>query len=181
MGNAKFDDRYSKTHEERFKKTLVFMDGLVDKSEKILDLGPVNPFSKKMEEHGYDVRNTGTEVDLDLHPEKVAEISCDTMTAFEIFEHMVSPFPVIQNTQAKKLLASVPLKLWFANAYWNDNDPYDCHYHEFEVKQFNMLLEKAGWKIMKSAQWTNPNGVFGIRPLLRRFVPRHYIVYAERK
>ena len=43
--------------------------------------------------------------------------------------------------------ASVPLRLWFANAYRNKSDQRDQHFHEFEDWQFDWLLEKAGWKI----------------------------------
>ena len=44
----------------------------------------------------------------------------------------------------------------------------------------NWLLEKAGWKVMASEKWTAPISPIGIRPLLRKFTPRYYIVYAER-
>ena len=103
------------------------------------------------------------------------------VTAFEIFEHMVSPFPLLRAISAKKLVASVPLKLWFTNAYWNNNDPFDKHYHEFEPKQFDLLLNKAGWRIIKSEKWVSKTSQIGVRPLLRRFVPRYYIVYCERE
>jgi hypothetical protein len=57
---------------------------------------------------------------------------------------------------------------------------WDRHYHEFEDWQFDWLLEKTGWKIMARGKWTNPTKKIGIRPLLRWFTPRYYIVYAER-
>ena len=58
---------------------------------------------------------------------------------------------------------------------------WDRHYHEFEDWQFDWLLEKAGWEIKKRHKWTNPVKKIGLRPLLRLFTPRYYIVYAERK
>ena len=80
-----------------------------------------------------------------------------------------------------KLIASVPLKLWFAEAYWNESDDWDKHYHEFEKKQFNFLLEKTGWKVKDSELWTSPGtNKLGFRTLLRYFTPRYYIVYCER-
>jgi len=79
-----------------------------------------------------------------------------------------------------KLLVTVPLRLWFASAYRNTNDPRDCHYHEFEDWQLDMLLEKAGWHIVYREKWTHPVGKWGIRPLLRLFTPRYYAVYAVR-
>ena len=34
-------------------------------------------------------------------------------------------------------------------AYKSKTDPLDRHYHEFEPWQFDWLLEKSGWKIIK--------------------------------
>ena len=109
--------------------------------------------------------------------------SSDTtvVTAFEIFEHLLSPFTVLKDIKSNKLVASVPLKLWFAPAYRSKTDKWDRHYHEFEDWQFNWLLEKAGWKIIAHKKWTNPVKKIGFRPILRWFTPRYYIVYAERK
>ena len=74
----------------------------------------------------------------------------DVVTAFEILEQIVSPFPFLSSVKAEKLVASVPLKLWFANACWNYDDPFDRHYHEFEQRQYHMLLNKAGSEVVKS-------------------------------
>ena len=98
-----------------------------------------------------------------------------------IRNNIASNMCMLKNIKCKRLIASVPLKLWFAEAYWNPNDDWDKHYHEFEVKQFDLLLEKTGWKIKDSALWTSPDpSKIGIRPMLRYFVPRYYIVYCER-
>lgn len=64
------------------------------------------------------------------------------VTAFQIFEHLLNPFQVLNSIKAKKLVCSIPLKLWFAKAYRNINDLRDNHYHEFEDWQFRLLLEK---------------------------------------
>jgi hypothetical protein len=74
----------------------------------------------------------------------------------------------------------VPLNTWFAKAYWNENDKRDRHFHEFERRQFDWLLEETGWKIIKYELWTAPVRVLGVRPILRLFVPRYYAVYCER-
>ncbi|MGB1205759.1 MAG: methyltransferase domain-containing protein [Chitinophagales bacterium] len=180
MKHIDFNNKYEHTHQERFRKTLNFMKPLVQKSDKVLDLGPSNPFSEMLVARGFDIENTIPNIDLDLDYQAVCRNDIDVVTAFEIFEHLVSPFPLLQAIEAPKLLASVPLNLWFAKAYWNDNDPFDRHYHEFEPRQFDMLLEKAGWKIIKSEKWLNKSKKIGFRPFLRNFVPRHYIVYCER-
>ncbi|WP_317124738.1 glycosyltransferase [Faecalibacter macacae] len=75
---------------------------------------------------------------------------------------------VLRNLPGEKLLASIPMRLWFAPAYRNKNDPRDLHYHEFEDWQFDMLLEKAGWKIIHRHKWTHPTNKIVIRPLLRK-------------
>ncbi len=164
---------------KRYKHTLKFLKNFVSQDESILDLGVVNPFSEILTKEGYKVTNTAGE-DLDLDTSSVQTDNYDVVTAFEIFEHLVSPFNVINDIKAKKLVASVPLKLWFASAYRSKTDERDRHYHEFEDWQFDWLLEKAGWKIKKREKFTNPVRKVGIRPILRRFTPRYYLVYAER-
>jgi hypothetical protein len=164
---------------KRYKHTLQFLNEVVSKEEMILDLGVPNPFSEILTKEGYKVSNTTGE-DLDLKIDVVKTEEFDVVTAFEIFEHLVAPFNVLNAIQAKKLVASVPLKLWFASAYKSKTDKWDRHYHEFEDWQFDWLLEKAGWRIVKREKFTNPVKKLGLRPLLRRFVPRYYLVYAKR-
>jgi hypothetical protein len=165
--------------EKRYRLTLEFLQKHVSPEESILDLGVANPFSEIMKEQGYQVTNTGGE-DLDLELDAVHQSDAGVVTAFEILEHLVSPFGVLQAIAGDKLLASVPLRLWFAPAYRSQTDPRDRHFHEFEAWQFDWLLEKAGWRIVDRLQWAHPVRKLGIRPLLRRFTPRYYLVYAER-
>ena len=147
---------------------------------KILDLGTPNDFSEIMKNAGYEVENTKGE-NLDVNFKMVSESDADLITAFEIFEHMLAPFNLLNSLKNKKLIASIPLKLWFANAYWNENDDWDKHYHEFEPKQFELLLTRSNWNIIASEKWKsyNPKKI-GVRPILRRFYSRYYIVYCEK-
>jgi len=175
------DNMYENTFpSKRFKYTLNFLQKHISTEETILDLGVENPFTKIMTTAGYNVKNTSGE-DLDINIENAINSDAEVVTAFEIFEHMLSPFPLLQALKAKKLVASIPMRLWFSPAYRSKSDPWDRHYHEFEDWQFDWLLEKAGWEIIDRQKWTNPVGKIGIRPLLRRFTPRYYIIYAERK
>ena len=164
---------------KRYKLTLKFLRQHIAPTETILDLGVENPFSELLKTEGFKVKNTSGE-DLDLDISALETDKSDVVTAFEIFEHLLSPFTVLQNIQSKKLVASIPLRLWFASAYRSKTDPRDRHFHEFESWQFDWLLEKAGWRIIASEQWTNPTNKIGFRPLLRWFTPRYYIVYAQR-
>ena len=145
----------------------------------ILDLGVRNSFSEIMEQHGYTVFNTSGE-DLDVLPEIVKGFNVDAVTAFEIFEHLIAPFNVLNAIEAQKLIATVPLNLWFATAYRSRTDKWDRHYHEFEDWQFDWLLEKSGWNVLQREKWTSPINKIGFRPVLRKFTPRFYAVYAEK-
>jgi hypothetical protein len=165
---------------KRFKFTLEFLKTHINTEETILDLGVENPFSKIMKVQGYSVENTHGE-DLDIDISTLTNSEADVVTAFEIFEHLLSPFTVLKAIKANKLVASVPLRLWFAPAYRSKTDMWDRHFHEFEDWQFDWLLEKTGWEIKARQKWTNPVNKIGIRPFLRLFTNRYYIVYAEKK
>ena len=166
--------------ERRFNFTLAFLSAELPAPAKILDLGVDNSLADQMRAAGYDVINT-PHADLDLHPEVVSGHDVDAVTAFEIIEHLINPFSVLDALDAPRLIATVPLRLWFAKAYKNPNDILDQHFHEFEPWQFDRLIEKTGWEIKNSTSWTGPTGRVGIRPLLRRYTPRYYGVSATRK
>jgi len=170
---------YTKTPHLRYQRTLAFLQKTLPAPATILDLGIRNPFSEIMEQNGYTVFNTEGE-DLDLLPEIVKKHKVDAVTAFEIFEHLLAPFNVLREIDALKIVVTVPLKLWFSNAYRSKTDMWDRHYHEFEDWQFNWLLEKSGWKIIEKEKWTSPVLKIGFRPILRNFTPRYYAVYAEK-
>lgn len=164
----------------RYERTLSFIQKHLPIQRKVLDLGVANPFSNLLKEKGYEVYNTQGE-DLDFQAETVKQYEgIEFVTALEICEHLLNPMGVLSALPCDKLVASVPLSLWFAKAYRSKNDLWDRHFHEFEDWQFDWLLEKAGWKVLDSEKWTSPTKKIGIRPLLRKFTPRYYIVYAER-
>jgi hypothetical protein len=164
---------------KRYRLTLAFLKKHISVNETILDLGVENPFSEILKKEGYKVTNTQGE-DLDDNFECIQHSNEQVVTAFEIFEHLVAPYNVLREIKAKKLVASIPMRLWFAKAYRSKTDPWDRHYHEFEDWQFDWLLEKSGWVIKDRMKWTNPTKKIGLRPLLRFFINRYYIVYAER-
>jgi len=171
---------YEKTYpNKRFKLTLQFLKKHISTSESILDLGVSNPLSEIMISEGYQVENTKGE-DLDEDRSNIITSDAEVITAFEIFEHLLSPYEVLKSLKASKLVISVPLKLWFASAYRSKTDMRDRHFHEFEDWQLDWLLEKTGWIIKDRQKWTNPVKKIGVRPLLRQFTNRYYIVYAER-
>ena len=164
---------------KRYRITLEFLQKHISKEANILDLGVENPFSEIMKSEGFNIENTSGE-DLDIDYKSVSNSNAEVVTAFEIFEHLIAPFNVLREIKADKLVASIPMRLWFSSAYRSKTDPWDRHYHEFEDWQFDWLLEKAGWKIVDSVKWTNPTKKIGFRPLLRYFTNRYYLVYAVR-
>lgn len=166
-------------HNKRYNHTIEFLQKVLPAPATILDLGTRNVFSEIMEQHGYTVYNTEGE-DLDVLPEVVKKYKVDAVTAFEIFEHLLAPFNVLQTIESTKLIATIPLDLWFAKAYRSKTEEWDRHYHEFEDWQFDWLLEKSGWNIKETQKWTSPVNKIGFRPILRKFTPRYYAVYAER-
>ncbi len=171
---------YEKTYpSKRFTLTLQFLKKHINTSETILDLGVPNPFSKIMEKNGYIVLNTKGE-DLDNDQSTLQKESYAVFTAFEIFEHLLNPYTVLQQVKCNKILISIPLRLWFSSAYRSKTDKWDRHYHEFEDWQLDWLLEKSGFKVIDSIKFTHPVKKIGLRPLLRWFTPRYYLVYAER-
>lgn len=145
---------------------------------RVLDLGEPNPLAEIMSTSGIDVVNTSG--DLDLMPEIASRTDVDAVTAFEILEHLVAPFNVLRAIQAPRLFVTIPLRLWFASAYRNPADPWDRHFHEFEDWQFEWLLEKSGWQIVRLDKWNSPIRRIGIRPFLRLMTPRYLAVEAVR-
>ena len=164
---------------KRYQITTDFIKKHVNKNELILDLGIENPLSKMLKNNGYNIINTSGE-DLDIDQSAVKETDATVITAFQIFEHLLNPFQLLMSIKANKLVCSVPLSLWFANAYRNSKDIRDNHFHEFEDWQFRLLLQKTGWKIIEEKKFTNPVKKIGLRPLLRLFTNRYLIIYAEK-
>lgn len=169
------------SHQVRYKRTLEFMKKSSPPPQKVLDLGTENAFSKIMKEAGYEVSNTGGE-DLDFNTEAVQQEGFDLVTGFEILEHLLNPLGVLKDIKAPRIMLSIPMRLWFAKAYRHPTNRWDQHYHEFEDWQFDWLLEKAGWKIIRREKWKSlPPHPFGFRPILRHFTDRYYIIEAVRE
>ena len=164
---------------KRFKITLEFLQKHIEKDELILDLGIENPLSSLIKKNGYNINNTSGE-NLDVDRSSIKNSNAEVITAFEIFEHLLNPYSVLKDIKAKKLVASIPLRLWFASAYKNNHDERDRHFHEFEDWQFDWLLNNTGWRIVDYKKFTNPVKKIGLRPLLRLFTDRYYLVYAEK-
>lgn len=156
------------------------MSAHIGRDAGILDLGTPNQLSEFLGKNGFLIRNAHG-FDFDLEPEKINDYQYEVLTGFEVLEHLVSPFPLMRVTKARKLFVTVPMRLWFAPAHQNRKDEWDRHYHEFETWQLDMMLEKAGWEIKAREKWIPPFQPGGLRSVLRALTPRFYAVYAERR
>lgn len=165
--------------DQRYVKTFSFLEQTLQPPASILDIGNKNELGDRLQEKGFEVSNT--EGDLDYDPQTHLSEGKDVVTAFEILEHMIAPYNLLRDLKAPRLFASVPMRLWFKGAYRDREVQWHSHYHEFEDWQFDWLLDKAGWEVIRRDRWTSPTGEFGIRPLLRRYTDRYYIVEAKRK
>ena len=163
-----------KNNEYRYSETVKFIGKHIQKSEQIIDLGVENVLSELIKANGFKIKNTSCDLD-----EYFGFMNYDVITAFEIFEHLFAPFNLLMVTKGK-LVCSIPLNLWFAKAYWNDNIKRDCHYHEFEERQFLALLDRTGWQVKDSLKIKYYDKWFGFRPILRMFYYRYLIIYAEK-
>lgn len=167
------------SEKRRFNNTIKFITKTLPLKKKILDLGIPNKLSERMITEGYMVKNTNGN-DLDLYSINHNTKNFDAITAFEILEHLLSPFEVLKNIKCNKLYATVPLRLWYSNSFRDPKDERARHFHEFEDWQFDWLLEKAGWKIIRKEKWINPTFIPGIRSILRNITKRYYAVEAIR-
>ena len=172
---------YEKSYpSKRFRITLNFLKKHIPTNLSILDLGDNNPLSDLMRKEGYLVSNTNGE-DLDEDRSVILNSQTEVTTAFEILEHLLSPYEVLKSIKSNIIVLSIPLRLWFSKAYKSKTDLRDKHFHEFEDWQLDWLLEKSGWEIIDRKKFTNPTKKIGIRPLLRLFSSRYYLVIAKRK
>ena len=117
------------SHEKRYNKTFSFLKQHIQGGSRILDLGIHNPLSQLMQQQGYKVKNTNGE-DLDEDQSSITDSKAEVVTAFEILEHLLSPYQVLKSIKAEKLVVSVPLRLWFSPAYRSKKDLWDRHYLE---------------------------------------------------
>ena len=107
---------------KRYKHTLRFLKNVISKEEKILDLGVPNPFSEILTKEGFQVTNTKGE-DLDLQTSVVKTEEFDVVTAFEIFEHLVSPFNfgLLRLTKVKQMSGTatiMSLRIGSLTGFW---------------------------------------------------------------
>ena len=165
----------------RHRKTLKLVERFIPKHSQIYDLGKENPMSKIMNNDGYFVSNNTNEVDFNKCQKEIIKLSKahKYTTSFEVFEHILNLYAVLNAIKSDYMLCTVPLKVFFSNAYWG-KDKHDQHYHEFEQRQFLWILEETGWEVIEKGTWTFTDKI-GLRPIFRLFFPSYIYVYLKRK
>ena len=165
--------------ESRHIITREYCKKFIPQGSTVLDLGYENKMTLFLD-NNYSVRNT--EWDLNVEPKRINKYDYDYLTAFEIFEHLLNTYSVLENVRpGTGLLCSVPLRVWYAKPYWLEDDRLQ-HYHEFLPREFFKLLNKTGFEIKFSKKHCIVKG-FGIRQLITGLfrVKRYLFVYAVKK
>ena len=88
------------TPKKRYNHTVEFLQSVLPAPARILDLGVRNELSEILETYGYTVFNTHGE-DLDFDYKIVKNYEVDAVTSFEVFEHLLAPFNVLNAIKAK--------------------------------------------------------------------------------
>ena len=97
---------YKTIPKKRYNHTVEFLQSVLPAPATILDLGVRSELSEILETYGYTVYNTSGE-DLDFDYQNVTKFEVDAVTAFEIFEHLIAPFNVLNTIKTTKLIATV--------------------------------------------------------------------------
>ena len=156
----------------RLRKTMKLMQSCY--RHTVLDLGGDN-LMRRILAHELEIEFVGTgEMNLDnFSPTKLIELTVKAgmCTAFEILEHLVNPYLLLHTLSraGMPLIATVPLRFPLSKQYWG-KDKYDRHYNEFEPRQFQWLLNEAGYDILHEEYWKLPLNFVGLRPFLRAFI-----------
>ena len=98
---------YAKIPINRYTKTLKMLNEVCPSPSVIFDLGIRNPFSNIMEKNNYKVYNTSGQ-DFDTNPKLDIPDDVDLVTGFEIIEHLVSPYTLLN-----KKIEIINIKIFF--------------------------------------------------------------------
>jgi len=151
---------------KRFNRISKFIKSI---NGNVLDIGNRNDFGTYLAKtKNLTYYHTGTQ---DLNYKLELDMKCfDNIFCFDVLEHLVNPLLFIENLKQycnanTKIIVSVPRKKF--KWMWAK-----IHWHEFDDKRFNLLINIAGYNIIKGesfiarSSWKQFIG-FWIRPYLR--------------
>jgi len=163
-------------HSGRTRQTIDFCD--IPRGTTVLDIAAKNDLSQQLAiEKSVKIVNTTSDLDYDIIPE-VLEIF-NYVTCFEVIEHLLNPrlfFDNLHEITPKEVVIylSYPSRPKFL---WNDEE----HFHEYDRLRFEYLLNKTGFKIVKERKIFIRIKPFGIRPIIRNFIPQTIIYKLAKK
>jgi hypothetical protein len=162
--------------EKRYRETIKWFS---KPAPPVLDLGPGNAFGRKFTgRHGMAYEHTWEENLDDGLPPVMTDYS--TVLAFELLEHLKNPDLLLRDLTEyldPDALVYVSYPTHLCNWFWSPT-----HFHEFDKKRFQELVEGAGYAIVDHHSYFIWPSIKGIRPLLRfplallRMARQHFYV-----
>ena len=162
------DPGYSRS---RTRQTIDFCSD-IPAGSSVLDIAARNALSQQLaSEMKVEVINTHSDLDNLISPDK--DYKWHYVTCFEVIEHLLNPRKFFDNLheiteENVRVFLSYPSR---PKCMWNDDE----HFHEYDSLRFKFLLQKTNWKIVRKKKIYVPRMPFGIRPLLRNFIPQTII------
>lgn len=160
----------------RTRQTIDFCD--IPSGEVVLDIGEPNKLSEQLaNELGVLVINTTSDLDYSIKT-GMTSMLFDYVTCFEVIEHLLNPRMFFDNLRDVTSDDVVVHLSYPSRPMWANN--IEEHFNEYTRERFEYLLKKTGWKIVREKSIYVRRKPFGIRPLLRNFIP-HTRIYELRK
>ncbi len=158
-------------HRVRWEKSLAFVRGSSVLSLPVsagLDIGDRTPVTAMLEAH-FGCRFDTTSVDLDTETLGVAT-SYPVVTAFEVIEHLYNPLHLL--LEIREALDPAPSsRLFLSTPAWKPGFLQSPdHFHEMPKRSLDALLSRAGFELVRSAEFGIRSPLFclrGVRPMLR--------------
>lgn len=171
MIDLKRKAKYSIHEYCRLIETLKFLPQV---NEVVLDIGEKNKFSQKIKNIiDVDIDNTAGDLNFaNWKPNK----KYSTVFCFHVIEHLINPLLFLMELR-KRCSSNAKIFLTYPTGhYW-----HTCHWHQIDTKRFKLLLEEAGYTIVRHQSkilWRDWKYMFfNLRPFLRLIFGQRYQYY----
>lgn len=149
---------------------------------KILDIGGNNgSYVGRIIADYYQAELFGTIGDLDIGTWTATDSDVDCIIMLEVLEHLLNPLWFLHCLKNKVPSGTDMILTWPSRPI-----PTDAHWHEFGLKRFKYLCDRAGYQIIRAeySPMGSSLGFFksalkGIRPFFRHFVDWHCIAHIK--
>ncbi|HHE07522.1 MAG TPA: methyltransferase domain-containing protein [Chlorobaculum parvum] len=158
-------------HRMRWEKSLAFVrasNAVQLPARAGLDIGDRTPATDMLEAY-FGCRFDTTSVDLDTEPLGLPT-RYPVVTAFEVIEHLYNPLHLL--LQIRAALDPVPSsRLFLSTPAWKPGFLQSPdHFHEIPKRSLDALIARAGFEVVRSAEFGIRSPLFclrGLRPMLR--------------